>query len=117
MIKSKKFKTPLYGTTFTVIIYDDNDELNKLLKNQEVVDKIEDFDGAVLTHKDHLYIVFNCSEKGYPTPGIIAHESKHLVNNIFIRICHELDRWNDEPECYLLSWIVNRIHEFKDSIK
>jgi len=34
-----------------------------------------------------------------------------LVNNIFIEISHELCRYNDEPEAYLLGWIVDRIHE------
>jgi len=58
-----------------------------------------------------VYCVFLSLKKGYPTPGIIAHEAKHLVNNIFIDISHELDPYNDEPECYLLGWIVNRIHE------
>ena len=67
--------------------------------------------GAVFYEKDELFIVFSTERKGYPTPGIIAHESKHLVNNIFIEISHDLDRHNDEPEAYLLGWIVDRIHE------
>lgn len=59
---------------------------------------------------EELYIVFNTENK-LPTPGIIAHEAKHLVNNIFIHIHHKLSRWNDEPEAYLLGWVVDTIHE------
>lgn len=104
---TKKYKTPLYGTEFTVIIYNSNEEFIKKYPDLE----IENFDGAVFWREDKLYIVFSAEKKDYPTPGIIAHESKHLVNNIFIQINHKLSRWNDEPEAYLLGWIVNRIHE------
>jgi len=58
-----------------------------------------------------IFIGFLCDVLLLSTPGIIAHEAKHLVNNIFIEIGHTLDCYNDEPEAYLLGWIVNRIHE------
>jgi len=111
MIK-KKFKTPLYGTKFTCIIYEDANEPQSYFKDLDTNTRFADFDGCVFWHKDHLYVAFQRLKKGYPTPGIIAHEAKHLVNNIFINIGHEPDKWHDEPECYLLMWIVNRIHEF-----
>ena len=104
---TKKYKTPLYGTKFTIVLYNSDDEFQKKFKKIE----ISNFDGAVFYEKDELFIVFSAEKKGYPTPGIIAHEAKHLVNNIFIEISHDLDRYNDEPEAYLLGWIVNRIHE------
>ena len=104
---TKKYKTPLYGTKFTIVIYNSNEEFKQKFKKIE----ISNFDGAVFYEKDELFIVFSAEKKGYPTPGIIAHEAKHLVNNIFIEISHDLDRYNDEPEAYLLGWIVNRIHE------
>jgi len=103
----KKYKTPLYGTKFTIVIYNSDDDFQKKFKKIEILN----FDGAVFYEKDELFIVFSAEKKGYPTPGIIAHEAKHLVNNIFIEISHDLDRHNDEPEAYLLGWIVNRIHE------
>lgn len=115
MIK-KKFKTPLYGIEFTAIIYRDKEELKNMFSGSEFNPNRCEYDGCVFTHKKHLYIVFLAADKGYPTPGIIAHEAKHLVNNIFIEIHHELDRYNDEPEAYLLGWIVNRIHELKNNL-
>jgi len=108
---SKKYKTPLYGTEFTIVIYNSIEEFNKKFKNWDFSVNIEDFDGSIFERDGMKYMVFLAKDKGYPTPGIIAHESKHLVNSIFIDIGHDLDPHNDEPEAYLLSWIVNRTHE------
>lgn len=101
MIK-KNFKTPLYGVPFTVLIYDSDEEFQNHFKNVKFDPPIETFDGGVFWDQDKLFCCFSSEKNGYPTPGIIAHEAKHLVNNIFIHIEHDLDRYNDEPECYLL---------------
>jgi len=113
MIK-KTFKTPLYGAIFTVVFYDKSEEIEKFFEGAEFDPPIKNFDGGVMEYKGKTYVVFSREGKGYPTPGIIAHEAKHLVNRIFISICHPLCRYQDEPECYLLGWIVNRIHKMKD---
>jgi len=110
---TKKYRTPLYGTKFTIVIYNSDDDFQKKFKKIE----ISNFDAAVFYEKDELFIVFSTERKGYPTPGIIAHEAKHLVNNIFIEISHDLCRYNDEPEAYLLGWIVDRIHELLNKTK
>jgi len=116
MLKKKKLKTPLYGIPFTIIIYDNDKELESEFKDFNFEPETKYFDGGVFKIEEMLYIVFSSQQKGFPTPGIIAHEAKHLVNEIFIDICHELDRHNDEPEAYLLGWIVDKIHNFKDKI-
>ena len=116
MLVKKKIKVPIYGEEVIVIIYDDPVELKKILK-----DKISDipeeiYDGWVYQVDGIIYCVLYVLEKPrYPTPGVIAHEAKHVVNNIFINIGHELDRYNDEPEAYLLGWVVNRIYEIKNT--
>ncbi|MGB3495753.1 MAG: hypothetical protein WBA57_23690 [Elainellaceae cyanobacterium] len=51
------------------------------------------------------------------TPSIIAHEASHCVNYIFKDRGIELDTHNDEPQCYLLSWIVDKCHEFLNKNK
>lgn len=112
----KEFKTPLYGTKFTVFFYETEDQLKKEFKGIKFDPPIENFDGGFLDHNGKYFVLFKTDKKGYPTPGIIAHEAKHLVNRIFIDICHPLCRYSDEPECYLLGWIVNRIHEMKSKI-
>lgn len=112
----KKFKTPLYGTEFTVIIYSSPEEMDKFFKKKGSQSEFNHakYDGFVYTLNSHHYCCFYASSKRYPTPGIIAHEAKHLVNKIFIDVDQLLDRHNDEAECYLLGWIVNRIYEVKN---
>ena len=110
-MKTKKYKTPLYGTEFTILLYEKESEIYDHIKDFEYSRSLDDFDGCVFNCKGDFYLALNTSRKGYPTPGIIAHEAKHLVNTIFVDVGVELDRYNDEPEAYLLGWIVNRIHE------
>lgn len=113
----KKFKTPLYGSVFNVILYDEDQELESYLKNKgiELDTEVRHFDGGVFNDDNMLYLVLNrrTNKSGvkYPTPGIIAHEALHLTHEIFTDIHHKIDQYNDEPHAYLLGWIVNRIHE------
>ena len=44
------------------------------------------------------------------TIGGIVHECKHMVNIIFRARGVELDIENDETECYLLEWLVDKIY-------
>lgn len=81
---------------------------------------VDHFDGGCFKDGDNTYLAFWLYD-GKPSPGIVAHECKHLVNKVFIHVHHELDRYNDEAECYLLGWLVNRVWEFleknfKDSV-
>jgi len=112
MIKSKKFKVPIYNVSFTVVIFERDEELQNKFKKVEFEPNISEFDGGVFEWKNHFYLCLRkqFDKVQYPTNGIIAHEAKHLVNNIFIYISHKLDEYNDEPECYLLGWIVDKIH-------
>lgn len=109
----KKFKTPLYGVGFTIVLYSSPEEMDKFFKDKKSPSEFNHgkYDGFVYTLNEHHYCCFYVSTKQYPTPGIIAHEAKHLVNKIFVDVDQLLDRHNDEAECYLLGWIVNRVHE------
>lgn len=108
---TKKYKTPLFRTGFTVILYEKETEIYGYLKGFEHDRNLNEYDGCVFSHKDHLYLTLNISRKGFPTPGIIAHEAKHLVNFIFNDVGVELNIFNDETEAYLLGWIVDEIHK------
>lgn len=112
MEEIKKIKVPIFGQSFYVSCFETNEELEAFL--QTVPDyhtqDLTDFDGLVTERGGEIY-VFLRRASGYPTPGIIAHEAKHLVNLLFGYIGHRLDMYNDEVECYLLGWCVNRIHE------
>lgn len=114
MIRNKKFKIPIYGVSFTAILFETTEELKEHFKDIEL-HGLEHFDGVVFEHEDVQYLClreYSESGKQYPTPGIIAHEAKHLVNQVFTSINCRLDAFNDEPECYLLGWVVDMLHAF-----
>jgi len=46
------------------------------------------------------------------TPEIIAHESVHCVNYIYQENGIKLDLMNDEPQAYLLGWIIEQCHKY-----
>lgn len=55
--------------------------------------------------------------KGVPTEDVVAHESLHITNDI-LASCHaKLDPHNDEPQAYLLSWVVRQYYKFKNKSK
>ena len=99
-------------TKLTVYITDkltDVKELNDTMK--DTGDSSTHYDGAdavVFYHNDHLRIVF---ERKYIDVGRIAHEAIHAKNLIFKWVGIKNDPNNDEPEAYLVQWIVNCIHD------
>ena len=54
---------------------------------------------------------------GKSTVGQIAHEAKHAVNMIFSYAGQRLDIENDEAECYLLQYVVEKIFEVQEKFK
>ena len=43
---------------------------------------------------------------------VIAHETVHVVNSIFIDRKMQLDPYNDEPQAYLTGWVFGQIKKF-----
>ena len=120
MIKSKVVRVPIYGAKYTLILWDNDQELQERFKTYEFDPDICEFDGGIFRIGDQDYLALKVyKNKGYlyPTPGIIAHECKHAVNRIFTDVGQRLDAYNDEAECYLLGWFVNLVHEFADKYK
>lgn len=106
----KTVKIPIYCCTLN-LLYDKEKEvdeiLNELNLNNED-DYSENCEALTFIHNEQYWIVFNKNI----TPGIIAHESKHLVNFIYLQIDANLSLNEDEFECYLLGYIVDLIHKF-----
>lgn len=117
MVRTETFKTPLYGVEWNLILYNNPNEGYEWLEEKypgQIHASLENWDGCVSKYESDLNLFLCVRELDgvhYPTPGIIAHEAKHLTNHIFDIVGVDLDLYNDEPECYLLGWIVNRIHE------
>lgn len=111
--KRGKVKIPIYGGVLHIHICDTFDPVKKHLKIDH--ENIGCFDACYFKVDEedldyHVWIGLN-------KPGVIAHEAKHVVNAIFVDICAELDPRNDEPECYLLEWVVEKIHDVIDRDK
>lgn len=110
----KKIHIPIYGGWMHVAMSDEDNIYELAKRNFNVDDEsLKDYDGVVLVKGDFPTGVYPVLFSGKISPGIVAHEAKHIVNRIFTDIDMLLDRSNDECETYLLSWIVNRIWEVK----
>ena len=96
-------EVPLYFSTLQIVIAKN---LNKALKKMKIKDHAEDYEAFVIV-KRHKSIVFI---KPSATIGTIAHETVHVVNNVFKNASVQLDIDNDEPQAYLTKWIVDKIY-------
>jgi hypothetical protein len=120
--KIKKFKIPIYGGQLWVCV------TNSFLRSIESIensldvvldDRKEDLrsTGAItymfITH-DGVFVTL-VMIKPSTSFGVIAHEALHVVNWIFIHCGIQYSIKNDEPQCYLLGWAVDRIMESKNS--
>lgn len=63
----------------------------------------------IINEGKHKRIFKKKNQFEYEMFATIVHEAKHSVNQIFISKGIQLDLNNDEPECYLLDWIVKEI--------
>lgn len=114
MIFKRSYKIPLYFGRLYIYFSDSLDEIFKET-GIEVETRgstlISDSCGGAFSMDGDHYLVFEINEI---TPGIIAHEAKHFVNHLFDERGIYLDSTNDEPECYLLSWAVQKVHDALD---
>ena len=110
-IKMKKVKIPIYYGTL-VIIYTDN--LQEVCDKYGISGDASGTDALVFsdTDKNGVSRFFACfSERGL-TGSIMAHESVHIVNDIFSSRGVKLDPSNGEPQAYLTGWIFEQIETF-----
>jgi hypothetical protein len=116
MIKSKKYKIPIYRGDFLIIKSDNYKEAFEKFKipipdGEFDLDLFEAF--AFSSPYKNKYTRYIILLKDKVSSGTIAHECNHIVTYMFNdRQCNNLN--NDEPACYLLGWLVNRVHEFLD---
>lgn len=97
---------PIFNTNFTVVKYTDKNQLSDFIGARDVTK----FDAFVTYINDDIHVFFDTTN--VISQGVIAHESKHIVNFIFKEIDYLIDMDNDEVECYLLGWVVNEINKF-----
>jgi hypothetical protein len=103
---AKEIPIPLYFGKLILIKTDDFKKVNKVYKTKA---KNKLYDAVVfetIKRKHHVVAIKVVDW------SIIAHETVHLVNDIFLKCGIQLDRVNDEPQAYLTGWIVSEIDKF-----
>jgi len=111
-IYRKTIRVPIYDYKFDIIWCEDHEALQKIFPDKEFPPEM---DAGVLRTDGYAHMTFISADK--PSPAIIGHESKHIVNDLFLYVGQELDRQNDEAECYLLTWIVAEVCKFFEKKK
>ena len=112
---------PIYYGYFYISYASSQEELEQLQKKFKIVKLPDDFDLASCSAFSYAepingynrYFIFLHNHRN--NPGIIAHECAHVADSIFSHIEAALDPENDEPYCYLLGWLVNKVHKFNSS--
>lgn len=103
----KVFKIPLY---FGELILIQEKDLSKIIKEYDLVD-VADYNGLAFEAPVNNYARYVLAVNNNVTPKIIAHESLHIVNFICKHRGIYHDTNNDEPQAYLLGWIVEKCHK------
>lgn len=114
-IKEKKLriKIPIFKGN---ILFIQTKNFKKIKKKYNIVTDISTSEAFCFSNstKDHTEYVIVFSD--FITPGIIAHESLHLVNYLFRDRSMVMDLENDETQCYMLSWVVEECYKFLNDI-
>lgn len=103
-MKTEKIEVPIFCVDFTLRIYEDESEHDPTLPDYAFRDRIGGVD-----YQNDIYIFLN--KYLDLQPWEVAHEAKHVVNEIIIHIHAKLDPKNDEFECYLLQWVMEQIYK------
>lgn len=113
-MKIKKLLIPLYEQTLVIATSAILSELTEFTKKNDFENTEMSYSGtsgASFTNGlGTYYIALRTDIK--LSPGIIAHESKHIINALYQDLGITLCTKNDEPECYLLTWMVDNVWNF-----
>lgn len=113
-MKTKRILIPIYEHYLILGASDSVADLNEFTKKNEKDNTDFDYSnfGAAFFSGafGHYFIVLRTDVE--LTPGVIAHECKHVINGLFKTIGMNLCVDNDEAECYLLTWIVDKVWDF-----
>lgn len=110
--KSNRFTIPIYYGYLFVVFSDDFETSAKRLTLPLGNMPLKYFGAATwgIHNKNNVaeYYVFFPAD---PKPSSVAHESLHVANWILGDSGVVLDTRNDEPQAYLLGWVVDRVYE------
>lgn len=98
---------PIYCCKLTIILDKDLSYVEKKYKTKS----LSDF-GAVTLKDENRYRHYVVGFTDATHLSNIAHEIVHLKNQIYVDSAMEVDRYNDEPEAYLIGWLFDQINNF-----
>ncbi|WP_374440543.1 hypothetical protein [Epilithonimonas sp.] len=109
-MKTKKINIPIYYGTLILIKDEDFTAVNKKY-NHNIPESYGavSFENKEAKNFEYVVVMVNTNI------SLIAHEAVHICNFIFKNVGIELDRNNDEPQAYLVGWIVDEIEKFLKS--
>ena len=125
MFYTKEIRIPLYDMFVLQVVV--GDEIERINEFVDIKDNKEWFADTITTSPKcevceddsiarGIAVVLNPSFTGCAqlNVGIISHEAVHVKNIIFRSIKHKNSTkiGEDEPEAYLINWIVNTINNF-----
>ena len=109
---TKEVSIPIYFGTLVMIFTDELEKLNPVYKTNI---KEDDYDAVVFLDKPESdKVIVAIKRKDW---SVIAHETVHVVNAIFLSCNIQLDRNNDEPQAYLTGWVVQQIDDFLKEVE
>lgn len=109
-MKSKKIKIPIYDSILIVLLVEDMGELRKKYSFHPD-DMLESYNALYFNHKGTHHLAFEEVDV-----GLIAHESLHAVGKVLDERGILYEPYNDEPFCYLLGWVVDKVTEILNNL-
>lgn len=114
-MKKHKIKIPIYNGSLIILFTKDFNKVASKYKLKKLLDQDLNGFGAFCTAQPtkkgltQYFLIF--SKK--PTHSVIAHEAIHATNWIMSDRKIVPDLINDEPQAYLLGWIVKQVYKYK----
>lgn len=104
-MKKTTIDIPIYQCKLTIIIDKDLSYVEKKYNTTSLSNY-----GAITMRVPNKFSEYIMAFE-YSEGSIIAHEIVHLKNYIYQDKGIELDRFNDEPEAYLIGWLFKEIEK------
>lgn len=114
-MKRKRIKIPIYFGLLEIVVCTNLKEA--LIKNKEPLNGFnpENYEAFVWDDLSSGIAVYKIYIKPTASHKTVAHESIHIVNLLFNNIGAKPYLNNDEPQAYLLGWVVEQIHKVLDN--
>jgi hypothetical protein len=106
---------PIYSSrlhiAFSEDVLKDKDALNK--RFPETITEESNFCAVTDSRGNHIVAIFDMKniKDEIVLAEVIAHEALHVTSYLFIRKGIKPDVNNDEPQAYLLGWVVGEIYK------